>query len=315
MGTQVVVTVSCPRYGARAAAVEAIAEVRQMMITFGRDGWAWGSGALAQFNRHLARGEAADIPSTLLPLFRLAWKLHKDSGGLFEPRIAAMVRLWGFDDFLRLRAEPPAAAEIDALLQALRAAPAYDDGERYGPAPGIGWDLGAIGKGYIVDAALTLLRDHGLPNATVDAGGNLAVRGTCGQRAWRIGVRDPREPAASAQLLATLDAFDEAVITHGDDQRCFEHGGRRYAHILDPQSGWPVQGLRSLTVVHADAGLADGAGSALFVAGLQGWPALARRLGITQVLAVSENGAVQCTPDIRPRLRPRSGVRIETVPG
>ncbi len=302
MGTWVTVTLALHRMR-QLEAEAAIDEVEKLMVRFGQDGWAWGPGALAEFNRRLAAGETPEIPSTLQPLFLRAWDLHRRSGGRFEPRIASLVRLWGFDDHTRLRSEPPPAAEIARALADLHAAPPWDGGPAYGPAPGIGWDLGAIGKGWIVERSLDVLGTRGLHGASVDAGGNVAVRGARGDRAWRIGIRDPRSPAATVRLLGKLEARDEAVITHADDQRFFEHGGKRYAHVLDPATGWPVQGLRSLTVVHPDPTLADGGGAAVFVAGLAEGGALARELGIEQMLAVTDDGVLHVTRRLAERLQ------------
>ncbi|HVT36681.1 MAG TPA: FAD:protein FMN transferase, partial [Nevskiaceae bacterium] len=296
MGT--LVTVTLPDAArARAAADAALERVQRELAQFGRDGWAWGDGALARFNRSLLDGAAAEVPPALRTLFDLAWNAHCRSGGRFEPRVGELVRLWGFDEPAHVRSAPPAAPEIERALRDLRAAPPYAGNGRYGPAPGVAWDFGAIGKGYAVDRCFELLLQAGFHDASIDAGGNLAVRGRNGRRAWRIGIRDPRSDARRPSLLASLEASDEAVITHGDDQRGFEHGGVRYGHILDPRRGWPARGLRSLTVVHADAAWADAAGSALFVAGAD-WPRVARELGLTQVLAFDEHARLRATPQL-----------------
>jgi thiamine biosynthesis lipoprotein len=311
MGTAVLVgTMVAPEQ--QSAAEQAIAEVEKLLYEFGRDGWAWGRGALAQFNRTLARGAVAQVPYLLQPLLRQAWSIHRDSGGLFEPRLGELVRLWGFDDPARQRQAPPPRREIEARLDALGAAPPYEGNEWYGPAPGIAWDLGAIGKGYIVDLALDWLGRRGCGNALINAGGNVAVCGRRGERPWCIGIRDPRVAAELPQLLARIEVRDESVITHGDDQRFFEYGGVRYSHILHPRSGEPARGLRSLTVVHRDGTLADAGGAALFVAGRE-WPRLAARLGIGQVLVVTEEGTVQATAALAQRLQPQAGVVIEAV--
>lgn len=309
MGTEVCIKLIC-RHRERGAATAAIEQVVSLLHEFGREAWAWGSGAVAGINRALTAGEVAQIPASLQPLFALSWKISMASGGLFEPRMAGLVRLWGFDDVARLRTQPPARADVDALLHALRDAPPYDGGAHYGPAPGIGWDFGGIGKGYIVDQALQLLGARGFNHAVIDAGGNLAVRGMHAARAWRVGIRDPRVPAQTP-LLASLEVTDEAVITHGNDQRYFDYEGRRYAHILHPQTGMPVQGLQSLTVVHADAALADAAGAALYVAGHGAWPTLARRLGLRQVLAVREDGRLQATAALARRLQLQEGAMLD----
>jgi thiamine biosynthesis lipoprotein len=223
------------------------------------------------------------------------------------------VRLWGFDEVARIRSAPPPAQEIEALLATLKNAPDYGGGDNYGPAPGIGWDFGGIAKGYIADRALDHLRELGFEDATLDAGGNVSVRGLRSGRPWRIGIRDPRPAAGAPAMLATLEAGNESVNTHGDDQRYFDYEGRRYSHILDPFTGMPARGLRSLTVVHPDGSLAEALGTALFVAGAERWPALAEAWGLSQVLAVCEEGLLQATPALARRLQPQSGLAIGTV--
>lgn len=315
MGTQLTVKLAVGA-GADASAAEAVlAEVRALVHDFGRHWWAWGDGALAQINRELAQGRQAVIPAEMQPLFERAWQIRRLSGARFEPLIGALVQLWGFHDLAQMRTEPPDARQVRALLEALHAAPPYRGGTPYGPAPGVVWDFGAIGKGWIVDAALELLRRRGFADALFDAGGNLAARGSRGGRPWRVGIRDPRAAPASPQLLAALDVGDEAVITHGNDQRFFDYQGQRYAHVLDPATGMPVRGLHSITAVHADAALADAAGSALYVAGPQGWPPLARQLGLEQVLALMEDGSVRMTPALAARVTLRDDVPAEVVTG
>jgi thiamine biosynthesis lipoprotein len=221
--------------------------------------------------------------------------------------------LWGFHDLAAMRDTPPDPQQVGDLLAAMRKAPDYDGGDRYGPAPSVGWDFGGIGKGWIVDAALLLLRRKGFSDAVIDAGGNLAARGMRGDTPWRIGVRDPRSDAEAPRLVATLMSRNEAVNTHGDDQRYFEFQGRRYAHLLDPSTGCPARGLRALTVVHADGTLAEAAGAALYVAGRQRWPQLARKLGLEYVLAVDEAGQIEATSALLKRIRPENGAQIRPV--
>jgi len=294
MGTEVLVTVAADRRS-KAGVERALDEVRHLLIDFGRDAWAWGEGALAQLNRRQVDGHPVAIPKALHGLFVKAWAIHRSSHGLFEPRLAALVRLWGFDDPARLRSEPPAAAEIAALRAALAAAPDYDGSLRYGPAAHTGWDFGALGKGYIVDRALEGLRKAGYGDATIDAGGHVATRGKRDNRPWRTGIRDPFEQAEQAYVLASIQPGEGSVVTHGVDQRGFEHEGLRYSHLLDPATGWPAQGLQALTVVDADGALADAAGAALFVAGPARWPALAQQLGLRRVLALNADGTATVT--------------------
>ena len=318
MGTEITVTLAPQRRGQFRSVKRAMTELKILLRNFGHDGWAWGYGALAEFNRELGAGKTPTIPASLHPLFDRAWQMRQASGGLFEPRVASLVHLWGFDSVERIRSEPPPADDVAALLQALARAPDYTPGaDRYGSAANVGWDFGGIGKGYIVDQALELLAAEGFIDATIDAGGNVAVRGQRRERSWRIGIRRPLAPdddVDAPELLAILDARDESVNTHGDDQRYFIHEGKRYAHILDPRSGQCTTGLRSLTVVHRDGTVAEAGGAALFVAGPQAWPALAARLGIDQVLAVDVEGAITVTAKLAARLQAEPGVSWTILP-
>jgi thiamine biosynthesis lipoprotein len=314
MGTQVSVTIHLAASKDRTAAAQAAAAVENFFHDFDHDWNPWGDGALATFNRALTGGTGTSvaIAPSLQPLFARAWQIHELGDGLFEPRIGTLVRLWGFDDTTRLPAAPPDRSAIEAALAALQAAAPYDDSGRYA-ASGVTWDFGAIAKGAAVDEALSHLRAAGFADAIVDAGGNLAARGRRGERPWRIAIRHPRADAGR-RFLATLDVGDEAVNTHGDYERYFEYQGRRYCHILDPRSGEPAQGFQSLTVVHADAALADAGGAALFVAGPAHWRELARRLGLEQVVAVDAQGHVVATAALAKRLQWTPGVNAEVVP-
>jgi FAD:protein FMN transferase len=271
-----------------------------------------GLGALAHWVRSTQRLRA------------VGWHRYRSRYSRYSPRLGARacaaagamslgLQLWGFDCMDHLRNAPPSPDLIATALAALHAAPPYEGGDHYGPAPGIGWDLGGIGKGYIVDCGLGLLQQRGFSNAMLDAGGNLAARGVRSDRPWRAGVRDPRSPAHAPQLLLTIDVADEAVITHGDDQRYFDYAGQRYAHLIDPSSGWPVQGLRALTVIDRDAARADSEGAALFVAGAQHWPALARQLGLSQVLAVADDGSLQMTSALANRAQIFSDAPVTVI--
>lgn len=314
MGTRVSVSVSVPGTRRRRnEAAEAIRDVERLMQDFGRHAWAWGHGELAHFNAQLASGVAAEIPLRLRDLFARAWSISRATEGRYEPRIARLVHLWGFHDLAAMRDTPPDPRQVAELLAAMRDAPDYDGGACYGPAPAVGWDFGGIGKGWIVDEALRLLRLRGFDDAVVDAGGNLATSGARGDTPWRIGIRDPRSDADAPRLVATLIARNEAVNTHGDDQRYFEFQGQRYAHLLDPSTGCPARGLRCLTVVHADGTLAEAAGAALYVAGRQRWPQLARRLGLDYVLAVDEDGRIEATMALLKRIRSENGAQIRSV--
>jgi FAD:protein FMN transferase len=296
MGTLVDVTI----WGAEPAAADAAArEVETLFHSLHRDWDPWGDGALGRLNRALAAGEPAVADPDLAALLAEAAALTEASGGLFEPAIGTLVHLWGFASEEQRPVAPPPAADIAARLAGTAPLPALlgPAGAVSGP-PGAQIDLGGFLKGVAVDRAIALLRARGIEHAIVNAGGDLRAIGRRGERAWRIGIRAPREPS----VIAALEVHDdEAVFTSGDYERYFDHQGRHYHHILDPRTGYPTEGLASVTVLHADAGLADAAATALLVAGPADWPAMARALGVEAVMVVLAGGDIELTPAMEPR--------------
>jgi FAD:protein FMN transferase len=283
MGTLVDVTL----FGIPPAEAEAAArEVEALFNELHREWQPWGEGALGRLNRALAAGETVTPDADLAALLAEAQALSDTTGGLFDPALGALVRLWGFASEEQQPVTPPPSAEIDALLAARKTRPQFD--------------LGGFLKGIAVDRGIELLRARGIGNAIVNAGGDLRAIGQRGDRPWRIGIRAPRD----AVVLAALEIeHDDAVFTSGDYERFFEHEGQRYHHILDPRTGYPTEGLAAVSVLHRDAGLADAAATALMVAGPEGWPEMAAALGIETVMVVHEDGAIELTEAMRPRIR------------
>jgi thiamine biosynthesis lipoprotein len=132
-------------------------------------------------------------------------------------------------------------------------------------APGVRFDVNAIGEGAMADEAVSLLRDAGCGRVLVELGGDVGLWHAPGQPPFRIGVKDP---AAPDRLLATLEVEGGAVDTSGDYSRFFTIGGRRYGHVVDPRTAAPVPaGIASATVVAPDTLTADAWDTALVVLG------------------------------------------------
>src|SRR5437016_3884440 len=168
--------------------------------------------------------------------------------------------------------------------------------------PAVQLDFGGYGKGYALDRAADLLRESGINDALVNIGGNIMALGDHAGRPWHVGVDSPR----GRGLLATLDLRDgEAIGTSGDYRRYYEIDGKRYAHIIDPRTGYPVSGVQSVTVLvpkQAGAGaLSDAASKPIFIEGLDGWRSAAARMGISSAMLVDMDGAIHVTSDLKER--------------
>jgi FAD:protein FMN transferase len=303
-GTLVEVSV----YGAEEApAKQAVAAVMQEFQRLHDLLHAWKPSALSELNTAFAQRKTGAVTPELEAMLLDATQLSQQSGGLFNPAIGSLVKLWGFqaDEF------KPALPDEKMLAAQVKAQPQMRDiffishkhstlaGSRN---PVVQLDLGGYAKGYALDRAAELLKQLGIHNALINIGGNVLALGAHGSRAWRVGIQHPRKPGP----LATLELHDgEAIGTSGDYQRYFELDGKRYCHLIDPRSGQPAQGVQAVTVLThgARAGvLSDAASKPLFIAGTTAWLAAAQSMQLNEALLIDAGGTLHVTAALRKRL-------------
>ena len=271
-------------------------------FAFMHQAWhAWDPGPLGRVNRLIQQGETFSVPPSILPMIKLGQRYTEQSGGLFNPAIGQLVDLWGFHiDEPECRPPPPP----EAIRNLVRSAPSMadltlDGIEMYSSNPDVKLDFGAFGKGYGIDLAIAHLRELGIRNAIVNAGGDLRAIGDRDGQPWRIAIRRP-----NGGVFATIEvAGDESVFTSGDYERYFVYEGESYHHIIDPRNGYPARGSKSVTVVHSNAATADAAATALFVAGPNEWVEVARNMGVSQVLLMDQAGTIHMTPAMAKRVK------------
>jgi len=262
---------------------------------------AWEPGPMGRVNRLLAEGKPFAAPPSVLPLVRKSREYAERSGNLFNPAVGHLVDLWGFHRDEPECHPPPSAGKIRRLVAAN---PRMSDIQvegilMRGDNPAVKLDFGAIGKGYGIDLAIEHLRELGVRNAILKAGGDLRAIGDRDGQPWRIAVRRP-----SGGVLAIIHlSGDESLFTSGDYERNFIYEGKTYHHIIDPRTGWPAEGARSATVLHTDATTADAAATALFVAGPGHWYEVARRMGIGYALLLDSEGKAHMNPEMAARLQ------------
>jgi thiamine biosynthesis lipoprotein len=161
-------------------------------------------------------------------------------------------------------------------------------------------NLGGIAKGYAVDAAVRAIRSAGLRDFIVKAGGDLFAAGRKGDRAWRVGIQDPR--AAHGQIIFELPVTDQAFNTSGDYERYVIKDGVRYHHILDARTGFPARESRSVTLLAGDSFTADALDTAIFAVGPErGMKIVAGIKGLEAVIVDAHN-QVHVTPGLRDKL-------------
>ncbi|HDP89310.1 MAG TPA: FAD:protein FMN transferase [Thioalkalivibrio sp.] len=298
-GTLVDVTIYTDSPEAAQAAIRAVDEDLRFM----HENWnAWRPNTLGRVNLLLPTGEWFSSGPSLLPLIEQSIALSEQSEGLFDPAIGKLVGLWGFQSDSAPEGPPPDEGQIELLLeQAPRMTDIQIDGIRIRSTnPAVRLDFGAFAKGYAVDRVIERLRELGIQDAIVNAGGDLRAIGRHGNRDWRVGIRHPGGDGVIASLQI---AGDESVFTSGDYERYFDWEGERYHHIIDPRNGRPAQGVTSVTVLHDNGAEADAAATALFVAGPDDWPRIAARMGIDKVMVIDADGGIALTPAMAGRIR------------
>ncbi|VAX12147.1 FAD:protein FMN transferase [hydrothermal vent metagenome] len=272
-------------------------------LDFMNKAWhAWKPGPMVRTNTQLATGHWFTADPAVLPLIKKGIELSRITNNLFNPAIGKLIALWGFHQDDAPKGPPPAKKDIEKLLaRHPRMSDIEINGQRMRSRnPAVQLDFGAMAKGYAVDLIIDYLRKQGVHNAIINAGGDLKVIGSHGDRPWRIGIRHPRK---KGEVLAALDAHDgESVFTSGDYERYYIYKGQRYDHIIDPRSGYPADQSTSVTVILNNAAAADAAATALFVAGPSGWQAIARKMHLRYVMLVEKSGQIIMTPAMAKRI-------------
>jgi thiamine biosynthesis lipoprotein len=224
------------------------------------------------------------------------------TGGKFDVTFAALSGLWKFDSQDKDDSIPTPAAIAARLPLIDYRLLAVDDsaGTAFLKRKGMRVNLGGIGKGYAVDRGAAILRARGFNDFMIQAGGDLYVAGKRGDRAWRVGIRDPR--ASGDTPFALLDLTDSTFSTSGDYERFFIKDGRRYHHIIDPATGQPARGVRSVTIAATRAVLADALSTGVFLLGGRDGMALIERLPEVEGVIVTETNQVLVSSGLEGRL-------------
>lgn len=194
----------------------------------------------------------------------LAESLHRRTRGILDPTLLPLQLLW---DWRKVRERLPEKNEVTEAL----ALTGWSKVERRPSAVrlsmrGMGLDFGGFGKEYAVDYIARMAAERGISDALVDFGRDIYAMGGNGKHPfWHVGIEDGNKPG---QCWGGLAVTSRAVSASGDYARFFNSGGKRYGHILDPRTGWPVaNGTRAVTVVAGSCIEAGAYSTAVFVLG------------------------------------------------
>lgn len=296
--TVVSVTVSAESEASAKAAVDAaFSEMERVaaLLNFYSE-----ASEISKVNRQAGLSPVA-VSAETLDIVGKALSVSVLTDGAFDVTVGPVVRLWDFKNGVI-----PARAALAKALSAVGfqniALDAAGGTVRLSRKE-MQIDLGGILKGYAADRAVEVLREKGIRSGVVAVGGEVKAFGMRpdGEH-WNVGIRNPRQKGADDEILATVRLSDQAISTSGDYEKSFTRDGILYHHILDPRTGFPAAGCRSVTVVAPESALADALATGIFVLGPEKGLSVLEKNGFDGVI-VDDRGNIHVTTGLKDRVR------------
>jgi thiamine biosynthesis lipoprotein len=284
----------------------AVAAIDRVMREFGRldammTTWT-ATSEVSRINAAAGSGEPVPVSPEVLECLARGQEAARISGGAFDLTVGSFAGVWKFDE------DNDGTIPARALVEERRRLVNFRDllVDRAGGTArlrrkGQRITLGGIAKGYAVDRGAAILREAGFADFILQAGGDMFVSGRRGDRRWRVGIRDPRGP--KDRFFAAAEVEDRTFSTSGDYERFTVKDGRRYHHILDPRTGYPTTGVRSVTIMARDAVTAEVLSKIVFIWGVKRGLALVRRTPGVEAVIVDAANRVHVSPGLRGALK------------
>lgn len=277
------------------SALDEMARLEALMTTWREDS------EVSRINAAAGLNAVAVSPETF-HVIKESQRISELTDGAFDLTIGAFRGLWKFDEDNDGSLPSPAQVRARKALVNYRDI-VLDEKARTVMLRRIGQriTLGGVAKGFAVDGAVAVLRKAGLQDFIVQAGGDLFAGGQRGDRAWRVGIQDPRGP--HGQIIYKVELHNQAFNTSGDYERFIMKNGKRYHHILDARTGFPSQGIRSVTLLAPSSFVADLMDTALLIVGV---PKAMKILAATpevQGVIVDAQNTVHISPGLQDKLQ------------
>lgn len=227
------------------------------------------------------------VDKELFDLVERSLKVSKLTDGAFDISFASMDRIWKFDGSMETM---PEQREIDQARSKINWQNVLLDKEErtiFLKEKGMKIGFGAIGKGYAANRAKALMEKmQGIKGGVVNASGDLFAWGESGkERPWEVQIANPKDKTKS---LGAIQIQNQSIVTSGDYEKFVRFKGKRYAHIIDPRTGYPTTGIKSVTIVCPDAELGDALATSVFVLGKKQGLKLINQLKNIECLIVTD---------------------------
>ena len=269
--------------------------------------------SLSPFNKTsvitaINNNQSVEPDQMFLDVFQQAMTVSRETNGAFDITVAPLVNAWGFGF---KNGEMPSRRQVDSLMTIVGYEKVtLDQGKIRKADPRMMLDCSAIAKGYGSDVVANFLRKRGVENFMVEIGGEIVTQGVNPKRLpWRIGVTKPTEDSLNVEheLQTTLNVTDIAMATSGNYRNFYYKGHKRYAHTIDPHTGYPVQhNILSATVLAKTCMVADAYATSFMVMGLDGAKAVLQRHPELMAYLIYDDGqggnAIWFSPSLKKRI-------------
>jgi thiamine biosynthesis lipoprotein len=261
-------------------------EINASMSTYQKDS------EISRFNNFHRSGTKFKISKDFYEVMKTAKEIHRLSEGAWDGTVNPLVDLWGFGR-KGMKTEIPPETEISELIPHIgfENIDVLDDGFLMKKRVQVTVDLSSIAKGYGVDQIADIIRNEGYQDYLVEIGGEIFASGYRKDGAlWRIGINRPQTDAAADEVYKVVNLHNQAFATSGDYRNFFVFDGIRYAHVIDPRSGYPISNrVVSVTIIADTCTYADGLATAVMVMGSnQGLELINRLDGVEGLIVVEQ---------------------------
>jgi len=234
--------------------------------------------------------QPVQVSFELFSLINRAIKISEISNGYYDISFASIDKIW---DFNAAQIHVPYSEKIKESIEKINYKNIIlnpKDTSVYLNTKGMKIGFGSIGKGYAANKAKQIMLADNILSGVVNAGGDLIAWGSKSKtEPWSIGIADPFD---KTNTTLTLTVEDMAVVTSGNYEKYLTINGKRYCHIINPKTGWPVTGLASTTIICRDAEIADALSTTVFILGLSDGMQLINHLDGIEGIIIEQNGSI-----------------------
>jgi thiamine biosynthesis lipoprotein len=271
-------------------AVEEISRIEQLISS-------WDTNSQTSLVNKYAGIKPVQVDRELFELIERALSISKLTDGAFDISCAGLNKVWRFDGSMSKVPLPKVVEESIRKINYQNISTNKENRTIFLKERGMKIGFGAIGKGYAADMAKALLIKKGVKSGIINASGDMTTWGRQPNgKEWTVAITNPMN---KSQSFALLPITNGAVVTSGDYERFVEIDGKKYAHIIDPKTGYPAKGIISVTVFAPKAELADALATSVFVMGIEAGLNRINQLPKVECIIIDAGGKIHKSENIK----------------